>query len=123
MFREYLSEDNIVLIDGTSEGMQVKYRKGDYWYKEDNRGREGLAEYLVSHFLTFTDLRPEEYILYEQGYIKLMRKEAAEVKIFWKKMNLSLHFIACTIQNLEAIWQNDWLRYRLWKNGLLLRSK
>lgn len=43
MFREYLSEDNIVLIDGTSEGTQVKYRKGDYWYKEDNRGREGLA--------------------------------------------------------------------------------
>ena len=39
MFREYLSEDNIVLIDGTSEGTQVKYRKGDYWYKEDNRGK------------------------------------------------------------------------------------
>lgn len=83
MFREYLSEDNIVLIDGTSEGTQVKYRKGDYWYKEDNRGREGLAEYLVSHFLTFTDLRPEEYILYEQGYIN--EKRGCRSKNFLKE--------------------------------------
>ena len=69
MFHEYLSESDIVVMDGTSEGTQIKYRKGDYWYKEDNRGREGLTEYLVSHFLTFTDLQPEEYVLYEQGYI------------------------------------------------------
>ena len=27
----------------------------------------------MSHFLTFTDLRPEEYILYEQGYINEKR--------------------------------------------------
>lgn len=60
-------------MDGTSEGTQVKYRKGDYWYKEDNRGREGLTEYLVSHFLTFTDLQSEEYVLYEQGYINEKR--------------------------------------------------
>ena len=44
MFHEYLSESDIVVMDGTSEGTQVKYRKGDYWYKEDNRGREGLTE-------------------------------------------------------------------------------
>lgn len=73
MFHEYLSESDIVVMDGTSEGTQVKYRKGDYWYKEDNRGREGLTEYLVSHFLTFTDLQSEEYVLYEQGYINEKR--------------------------------------------------
>lgn len=32
-------------------------------------------------------------------------------------MNRYLHFIACTIQSLVVIWQNGWLRYRLWKNG------
>ncbi len=30
MFHEYLSESDIVVMDGTSEGTQVKYRKGDF---------------------------------------------------------------------------------------------
>lgn len=63
MFQENLSGEYIISHVGTSEGTQVKYKKGEYWYKKDNRGREGLAEYLVSRLLTFSDLPPEEYVM------------------------------------------------------------
>ncbi len=69
MFNEILGSEYIVTQDGTSEGTQIKYRKGEFWYKKDNRGREGLTEYLASHFLRFTNLSSKEYVLYEQGYI------------------------------------------------------
>lgn len=69
MFREKVEEEYIVTQVGTSEGTQIKYKKDGYWYKKDNRGREGLAEYLVSKLLTFSDIGSESYVLYEQGYI------------------------------------------------------
>lgn len=69
MFQENIENSYIVMQSGTSEGTQIKYRKGKYWYKKDSRGREGRAEYLVSRLLTFSDLSPSEYILYEQGMI------------------------------------------------------
>lgn len=69
MFNVELSEEYIVRCGGTSEGTQVKYFKDGYWYKEDHSGREGLAEYLVSRLLTFSDLPVTEYVAYEQGYI------------------------------------------------------
>lgn len=69
MFQENLSGEYIISHVGTSEGTQIKYKKGEYWYKKDNQGKEGLVEYLVSGLLTFSDLSPEEYVLYEQGTI------------------------------------------------------
>lgn len=69
MFQERIEDAYIVTQMGTSEGTQIKYKKGDYWYKKDSRGKEGLTEYLVSKLLTFSDLAVSEYILYEPGYI------------------------------------------------------
>lgn len=69
MFQEKIENEYIMYQTGTSEGTQVKYFKDDYWYKKDNRGREGLAEYLVSRLLTFSSLDSSEYVLYEQGTI------------------------------------------------------
>ena len=69
MFEEQIDNEYIVIQEGTSEGTQVKYKKGEYWYKKDNRGQEGLTEYLVSHLLRFSSLDPSEYILYESGLI------------------------------------------------------
>ena len=51
MFREEIEQEYIVAMDGTSEGTQMKYKKNNYWYKKDCRGREGLAEYLISGLL------------------------------------------------------------------------
>lgn len=69
MFEEHIDNEHIVIQEGTSEGTQVKYKKGEYWYKKDNRGQEGLTEYLVSHLLRFSSLDPSEYIQYESGLI------------------------------------------------------
>lgn len=60
MFYETLSESYIYNDSGTSEGTQIKYVRDGYWYKKDSRGHEGLAEYLCSKLMTFSDLDPEE---------------------------------------------------------------
>ncbi|MBR5937738.1 MAG: hypothetical protein IKZ90_05700 [Clostridiales bacterium] len=49
----------------SSKGNQLKFRKGDIWYKADYLGYEGLAEYVVSKLLAFSDLRSDEYVEYE----------------------------------------------------------
>lgn len=69
MFEEHISKDYIVMQGGTSEGTQIKYRKDGFWYKKDNRGQEGLAEYLVSGLLAYSSLNSAEYVEYEQGTI------------------------------------------------------
>lgn len=69
MFEVSLENESIVMQEGTSEGTQVKYKRDGYWYKKDNRGREGLTEYLVSRLLGFTSLKDSEYVRYEAGII------------------------------------------------------
>ena len=50
----------------SSKGNQLKWRMGDYWYKADHMGYEGLAEVVVSGLLknarvpTFVEYRPVE---------------------------------------------------------------
>ena len=31
MFREKMGKEYVVIMNGTSEGTQMKYRKGNYW--------------------------------------------------------------------------------------------
>ncbi len=45
LFHEDIGREFIIMQAGTSEGTQIKYRKDGYWYKKDNHGHEGLAEY------------------------------------------------------------------------------
>ena len=49
----------------SSKGNQLKFRQRETWYKADYLGYEGLAEYVVSKLLAFSDLRPDEYVEYE----------------------------------------------------------
>lgn len=69
MFNVKIGKEYLVYQQGTSEGTQVKFKKGGYWYKLDSRGNEGLCEYLCSRLLHFSNLNPEEYVIYEQGTI------------------------------------------------------
>lgn len=69
MFCENIESQYIVMQEGTSEGTQIKYKKDGYWYKKDSRGKEGLAEYLVSELMKYTSLDPAEYVRYENGTI------------------------------------------------------
>jgi len=80
MFNVKISDDFLVDTEGTSDGTQLKFLKDGYWYKEDNEGCEGEVEYLVSKLLTFSTLRPEEYVVYEQG--KINGKSGCRSKTF-----------------------------------------
>lgn len=80
MFNVKISEDFLVDTEGTSDGTQLKFFKDGYWYKEDNDGCEGEVEYLVSKLLTFSTLKPEEYVVYEQG--KINGKSGCRSKAF-----------------------------------------
>lgn len=69
MFDVKISDGFLVDTEGTSDGTQLKFFKDGYWYKEDNEGCEGEVEYLVSKLLEFSTLKPEDYVVYEQGKI------------------------------------------------------
>lgn len=80
MFNIKISDDFLVDTDGTSDGTQLKFFKDGYWYKEDNEGCEGEVEYLVSKLLTFSNLKPDEYLVYEKG--KINGKDGCRSKTF-----------------------------------------
>lgn len=48
----------------SSKGNQLKWKNGHTWYKADYTGYEGLAEYMVSHLLQYSDLEKKNYVLY-----------------------------------------------------------
>ena len=69
MFDEKIGNEYMVFQTGSSEGTQVKFRKNNFWYKKDSQGNEGLAEYLVSRVLKFSNLKKNEFVEYEMGKI------------------------------------------------------
>lgn len=54
----------------SSKGNQLKWNQGEYWYKADYTGYEGLAEYMVSHLLGYSSLGREEYVRYDTEEIR-----------------------------------------------------
>ena len=49
----------------SSKGNQLKWQKEGTWYKADYAGYEGLAEYVVSGLLRYSNLEKDEYIMYQ----------------------------------------------------------
>ena len=50
--KEYkLSPEAMVMVAGSSIGTQKKFYEKGFWYKQNNIGYEGTAEYLASKFL------------------------------------------------------------------------
>lgn len=58
----------------SSKGNQLKWENEGIWYKADYTGYEGLAEYVISHLLKYTNLNEDEYVLYEPEQIKYKRQ-------------------------------------------------
>lgn len=54
----------------SSKGNQLKWESDDIWYKADYTGYEGLAEYMISHLLTKSSLKKDEFVLYDYEQIK-----------------------------------------------------
>lgn len=66
--KEYiLNTKALVMVQGSSKGAQPKYFDGQYWYKANSEGYEGLSEYLVSLILQYSNV--EDYVTYEQCLI------------------------------------------------------
>ncbi len=59
-----LSPDALVMISGSSKGTQSKYYEKNYWYKKNESGYEGNAEYLVSQVLSCSNV--SSYVEYEK---------------------------------------------------------
>ena len=49
----------------SSKGNQLKWEKDKIWYKADYTGYEGLAEYMVSGLLEYSNIEKDEFISYE----------------------------------------------------------
>ena len=71
---ELFDTDRFEIGRASSKGNQLKWKAGDYWYKADSTGYEGLAEYVISHMLTYSDLEKEEYVLYGLETIRYKNK-------------------------------------------------
>ena len=59
-----LSPDALVMVAGSSVGTQKKFYDHGYWYKQNNLGYEGTAEYLSSVVLSCSNI--DRYVTYER---------------------------------------------------------
>ena len=59
----------------SSKGNQLKWKIGDWWYKADCYGYEGLSEVIVSEYLKHSNLDTDEYVTYEPAIIHYAGKE------------------------------------------------
>lgn len=62
---ELFEQDQRTTNRQSSKGNQLKWENDGIWYKADYTGYEGLAEYLISHLLQKSTLKPEEFVLYD----------------------------------------------------------
>lgn len=63
----HLSAEAMVMISGSSIGTQRKFYDNGYWYKQNNAGYEGAAEYIASVVLKYSNI--DSYVEYEQCQI------------------------------------------------------
>ena len=49
----------------SSKGNQLKWKQGEIWYKADYTGYEGLAEYMVSALLEYSNVKKDGFIFYQ----------------------------------------------------------
>lgn len=60
-----MSKDDAIHVISSSRGSQIKFYKDNYWYKIDESGPEGTAEYLTTIVLKHSNLAPSKYVSYE----------------------------------------------------------
>lgn len=54
----------------SSKGNQLKWFNNEIWYKADYAGYEGLAEYMVSGLLQYSNLEQADFVLYDTEQIR-----------------------------------------------------
>lgn len=76
----YLNKMNECRTVSPQKGNQLKWENAGIWYKADYTGYEGLAEYMISHLLIKSTLKPEEFVRYDLEEIKYKRQVYQGVK-------------------------------------------
>lgn len=84
----------------SSKGNQTKWENNGIWYKGDYTGYEGLTEYVVSRLLGYTELKPQEYVVYDTEEIRYKRQIYRGCK--------SRNFLpeGCSLITLERLFEN-----------------
>ena len=95
----------------SSKGNQLKWENNGIWYKADYMGYEGLAEYMISNLLKFSDLNDDEFVVYSPIEIKYKNQKYNGacsnnfLKDGWKIITLERLFQNCYGRSLHnAIW-------------------
>ena len=104
----------------SSKGNQLKWENAGIWYKADYTGYEGMAEYMISHLLIKSTLKPEEFVRYDLEEIKYKRQVYQGVK---SRTFLSEDWQIITLERLfqkmygnsmnRMLWQMDDAQQRL----------
>ena len=101
----------------SSKGNQLKWENEGIWYKADYTGYEGLAEYVISRLLDYSNLQEEEYVKYEIEQIRYRNQVYLGAKsrnllsgdwqiitlerLFKNRFNQSLHSALWNIQDVK----------------------
>ena len=96
----------------SSKGNQLKWENAGIWYKADYTGYEGLAEYMISHLLIKSTLKPEEFVRYDLEEIKYKRQVYQGVK---SRTFLSEDWQIITLERLFQKMYGHSLNQMLWK--------
>ena len=96
----------------SSKGNQLKWESEGIWYKADYTGYEGLAEYIISHLLIKSTLKPEEFVRYDLEQIKYKRQVYQGVK---SATFLSEDWQIITLERLFQKTYGDSLNRMLWQ--------
>ena len=96
----------------SSKGNQLKWENAGIWYKADYTGYEGLAEYMISHLLIKSTLKPEEFVRYDLEEIKYKRQVYQGVK---SRTFLSEDWQIITLERLFQKMYGNSLNQMLWQ--------
>ena len=71
---ELFKDDLLPQSRRSSKGNQLKWSSGDYWYKADYTGYEGLSEYVCSSLLLYSNMNADDIVHYDTEKIKYSDK-------------------------------------------------
>ncbi len=103
----------------SSKGNQLKWENAGIWYKADYTGYEGLAEYMISHLLIKSTLKPEEFVRYDLEEIKYKRQVYQGVKAVLFIRGLADHNFGAVVSKMygnslnQMLWKMDDAEQRL----------
>ena len=96
----------------SSKGNQLKWESEGVWYKADYTGYEGLAEYVVSKLLRYSNMEENDYILYETE--EILREVMERITHYYSLLKANETGII-TSRYKDALYRKE--GYHLYRDG------